>query len=160
MVVTSKGQSIRFKESDVRPMGRTASGVFGVRLGKGVPKNSVSAQAKVVGMESVDKEIPEKDLKLLVVMEKGYGKRTELRLYKVQRRGGRGVMTAKITAKTGQIISAHIVNQEDKEIIAVSQKGQVIRTSLSSVSVLGRATQGVRIMRLSSGDSVASVVVV
>jgi len=160
VLVTSDGNSIRFKEGDVRPMGRTASGVIGVRLGKGVPKNSVLVQAKVVGMESVDKEIPEKDLKLLVVMEKGYGKRTELRLYKVQHRGGRGIMTAKITAKTGQIISAHIVNQEDKEIIAVSQKGQVIRTSLGSVSVLGRATQGVRIMRLSSGDSVASVVVV
>ena len=151
VMITSDGNSIRFKESDVRPMGRTATGVIGVRLEK---------SAKLVGMEAVSADIPEKDLKLLVVMEKGYGKRTELRFYKVQHRGGRGIMTAKITAKTGEIISAHIVNPEDKEIIAVSQKGQVIKTSLDSVSVLGRATQGVRIMRLSAGDSVASVVVV
>ncbi|MBI2057875.1 MAG: DNA gyrase subunit A [Candidatus Yanofskybacteria bacterium] len=160
VLVTSDGNSIRFKESDVRAMGRAASGVIGVRLDKNAPKNSVSGQAKLVGMEVVSSDIPEKDLKLLVVMDKGYGKRTDLRYYKVQHRGGRGIMTAKITAKTGEIISAHLVNPEDKEIIAVSQKGQVIRTSLDSISVLGRATQGVRIMRMSAGDSVASVVVV
>ena len=151
VLVTSDGNSIRFKESDVRPMGRAASGVIGVRLDK---------DAKLVGMEIVSSDVPEKNLKLLVVMDKGYGKRTDLRYYKVQHRGGRGIMTAKITTKTGEIISAHLVNPEDKEIIAVSQKGQVIRTSLDSISVLGRATQGVRIMRMSAGDSVASVVVV
>src|SRR3989344_321952 len=151
VLVTSDGNSIRFKESDVRPMGRAASGVIGVRLDK---------DAKLVGMELVSSDVPEKNLKLFEVMDTGYGKRTDLRYYKVQHRGGRGIMTAKITTKTGEIISAHLVNPEDKEIIAVSQKGQVIRTSLDSISVLGRATQGVRIMRMSAGDSVASVVVV
>ena len=151
ILVTSDGNSIRFKEGDVRPMGRSASGVIGVRLEK---------EARVVSMEVIPSSISEKDHKLLVVMEKGYGKRTELRAYKIQYRGGRGIMTAKITVKTGQIISAHIVNPEHKEIIAVSQRGQVIKTSLGSISVLGRATQGVRIMKLSAGDSVASVVVV
>lgn len=151
MMVSSDGSSIRFKESDVRPMGRTASGVIGMRLDEA---------SKIVGMEVVSADIPEKDFKLLVVMDKGYGKRTDLRCYKVQHRGGRGILTAKLTTKTGQIISAHLVNPEDKEIIAVSQKGQVIRTELGSISVLGRATQGVRIMRMAPGDSVASVVVV
>lgn len=151
MMISSDGNSIRFKESDVRPMGRVASGVIGMRLDSG---------AKIVGMEVVSSNVPEKDFKLLVVMDKGYGKRTDLRYYKSQHRGGRGIMTAKITTKTGEIISAHLVNPEDKEIIAVSKKGQVIRTELGSISVLGRATQGVRIMRMAAGDSVASVVVV
>ncbi|MDO8495598.1 MAG: DNA gyrase subunit A [bacterium] len=151
MMISSDGNSIRFQEKDVRPMGRAAAGVIGMRLEK---------DAKIVGMEVVSADIPEKDFKLLVVMEKGYGKRTELRYYKVQHRGGRGIMTASLTAKTGQIISAHLVTPEDKEIIAVSEKGQVIRTDLASISVLGRATQGVRVMRLAPGDSLASVVLV
>ena len=151
VMVSSEGSSIRFKESDVRPMGRTASGVIGMRLDK---------DAKIVGMEVVSSDVPEKDFKLLVVMDKGYGKRTDLRYYKVQHRGGRGIMTAKITTKTGEIISAHLVNPEDKEIIAVSKRGQVIRTELGSISVLGRATQGVRIMRMAARHSLASLVFV
>lgn len=93
-------------------------------------------------------------------MERGFGKRTDLKHYKVQRRSGRGIKTAKITAKTGELVSGHITSEEDKEIIAVSKKGQVIRTDLKSVSVLGRATQGVRIMRLDPKDGLVSVVVV
>lgn len=151
MLISSNGNAIRFQERDVRPMGRTAAGVIGMRLEK---------SAMVVGMEVAGLGMPEKDLKLLVVMENGYGKRTELRYYKTQHRGGRGIMTAKVTAKTGRIISAHLVNPEDKEIIAVSKKGQIIRTSLESISVLGRATQGVRIMKLATGDSIASVALV
>lgn len=150
ILVTSGGSSIRFKEKDVRPMGRGASGVIGIRLDK---------DEKVVGSDVIPSGV-EKGLHLLTVMRNGYGKRTELRSYKTQSRGGKGIMTAKITPKTGKLVSAHITSEENKEIIAVSRKGVVIRTSIESISVLGRATQGVRIMRLESADGLASVVVV
>jgi len=150
ILVTSGGISIRFKEKDVRPMGRGASGVIGVRIGKG---------EKLVGADVIPAGV-EKGLKLLVVMENGYGKRTDMKAYKTQSRGGKGIMTAKLTPKTGKLVSAHIASEENMELIAVSKKGQVIRTSIGSVSVSGRATQGVRIMRLDSGDGLASVVIV
>ncbi|MFH1653798.1 MAG: DNA gyrase subunit A [Pseudomonadota bacterium] len=150
VLVTSDGSSIRFKEKDVRPMGRAASGVIGIRLEKG---------QKVVGADVIPSGV-EKGLRLLAVMENGYGKRTDIKFYKVQSRGGKGIMTAKLTSKTGKLVSAHITSEENKELIAVSRKGQVIRTSINSVSVLGRATQGVRVMRLDAGDGLASVVVV
>ena len=150
MLVTSGGNAIRFKEKDVRPMGRGASGVIGVRMDK---------DEKVVGADVVPSGV-EKGLKILAVMGNGYGKRTDLKFYKIQGRGGRGIMTAKVTPKTGKLVSAHITSEENKELIAVSRKGVVIRTSIESVSVLGRATQGVRIMRVESGDGLASVVVV
>lgn len=150
MLVTSDGNAIRFKEKDVRPMGRTASGVMGIRLEKDM---------RVVGADVVPSGA-EKGLQILVVMENGYGKRTDLKFYKVQNRGGHGIMTAKITSKTGKSVSAHVVSEEDKELVAVSRKGQVIRTSIESISVLGRATQGVRVMKLETGDGLASVAVV
>jgi DNA gyrase subunit A len=149
LLVTAEGNAIRFKEKDVRAMGRTASGVMGVRLEKG---------DRVVGCDIVQSGA-EKGLQVLVVMQNGYGKRTDVKLYKVQKRGGRGIMTAKITPKTGKIVSAHITTEENKEFIAVSKKGQIIRTSVDSISVLGRATQGVRVMKMDAGDFVASVVV-
>ncbi|MBI2669836.1 MAG: DNA gyrase subunit A [Candidatus Yanofskybacteria bacterium] len=175
MLVTSDGAAVRFKEKDVRPMGRGAGGVIGMRLdpvrsrarAKGASpedrgaatSNGVDAGAKVVGAEVIpSKSI--KGLQLLVVMANGYGKRTDLSAYKIQRRGGKGIFTAKITSKTGSIVSAHVTGEEDKEIIAVSRKGVVIRTELASISALGRATQGVRIMKLEQGDAVASVAVV
>jgi DNA gyrase subunit A len=174
VIVTSSGSAIRFREKDVRAMGRAAAGVLGIRLGKGAspvrsrpPKTAADAQArrtsngvKVVGAEVISAKTDRKVLKLLVVMANGYGKRTDINFYKVQRRGGKGILTAKITSKTGEIVSAHIINPEEKEIIAISRKGQVIRTELASISVLGRATQGVRIMKMDAGDAVASVVVV
>lgn len=150
ILVTSGGSAIRFKEKDVRPMGRGASGVIGIRIDKG---------ERVVGADVIPSGI-EKGLRLLVVMRNGYGKRTDMKAYKTQARGGKGIMTAKITPKTGKLVSAHITSEENKELIAVSRKGQVIRTSIASVSVLGRATQGVRVMRLDAGDGLASVVVV
>ena len=150
ILVTSGGNAIRFKEKDVRPMGRGASGVIGVRMDK---------DEKVVGADIVPSGV-EKGLKILVVAGNGYGKRTDLKFYKIQGRGGRGIMTAKVTPKTGKLVSAHITSEENKELIAVSKKGQVIRTSIASISTLGRATQGVRIMRVESGDGLASVVVV
>jgi len=174
MLVTSDGNAIRFKEKDVRPMGRGAAGVFGVRLPAAEVDGALSrgdrslrlnerqsrhGDAKVVGADVVPSGV-EKGLHVLAVMKNGYGKRTDLKSYKVQKRGGHGVMTAKITPKTGELVSAHITSEENKELIAVSRKGVVIRTSIESISVLSRATQGVRIMRVESGDGIALVVVV
>ena len=150
MLVTSGGNAIRFKENDVRPMGRAASGVIGIRLEKG---------ERVVGADVIPSSL-ERGLQILVVMENGYGKRSDLRFYKVQNRGGRGMMTAKVTSKTGKVVSAHVVSEENKELAAVSRKGQVIRTAIEGISVLGRATQGVRVMKLEAGDGLASVAVV
>jgi len=150
MLTTSDGSAIRFAEKEVRPMGRAASGVIGIRIDEG---------ELMVGADKIPAGVT-KGPQLLAVMENGYGKRTDVSAYKVQKRGGKGIMTAKITPKTGKLISAHITSEENKELIAVSRKGQVIRTSVDSVSILGRATQGVRVMRLDTTDKVASVVLV
>ena len=150
ILVTLKGQSIRFKESEIRPMGRTAAGVKGIGLRK---------DDKMVGLEiisAINKKQGAKT-KLLVVMENGFGKRTDLRYYKLQRRGGLGIKTAKITDKTGDIVASQILLEEQEDLIAISKKGQVIRTKLKDIPSLGRATQGVKIMKLSKGDKVASI---
>jgi DNA gyrase subunit A len=149
VMTTTDGNAIRFNEKDVRPMGRGAGGVIGVRLEKG---------ARVVGADVIPSSA-EKGLFLLAVMENGYGKRTQLNQYKVQHRGGHGIMTAHLTPKTGNLVSAHITSEENKEIIAVSRKGQIIKTSIETISILGRATQGVRVMKLETGDKLASVVI-
>lgn len=151
ILVTGQGQSIRFKEKDIRPMGRSAAGVRGIRLKK---------NDQIVGMDIIPEGKVQAKEQLLVVLEKGYGKRTALASYKVQKRGGSGVKTANITEKTGKVVSAFIVNAqlEKEDLIIISNQGQVIRLPLSSVSVLGRATQGVRLMRFKEGDDrVASV---
>ena len=149
ILVTKKGQAVRFSEKDVRPMGRQAAGVKALRLKK---------EDEVVGMDVVSYRLPViSNRKLLVVMENGYGKHTSLKQYKKQRRGGSGIKTAKVTSKTGQVIGATIVSEEEEELIAISRKGQVIRTALATIPVLGRATQGVRIMRMEEGDAVASI---
>ena len=148
-IVTSKGQSIRFEVEDVREMGRTAGGVRGMSVKKG---------DKVVSAEVISAAA--KDASLLVVMSKGYGKRTEMDEYKIQGRGGSGIKTAEVTAKTGEIIGAKVISGDlaDQEIVVVSKKGQVIRTGISSIPSLSRATQGVRVMKLREGDSIASMV--
>ena len=148
ILVTKTGQSIRFRETDARPMGRTASGVQGTHLKSG---------DEIIGMGIVRGDIKKNDL--LVVSEHGYGKRTTLSAFKVQHRGGSGLKASNCTAKTGQLVSAHVLEDEE-ELIAISQKGIVIRISLKDVSRLGRATQGVRIMKMESGDRVASAIVV
>ncbi|MFH1173279.1 MAG: DNA gyrase C-terminal beta-propeller domain-containing protein, partial [bacterium] len=151
MLVTANGQAIRFKETDVREMGRNASGVRGIRLKK---------SDLVEGMDVVDGGKAMPSLQLLVVMENGYGKRTDLKHYKIQGRGGSGIKTANITSKTGIITSAFIVNAklEKEDLIIISSNGQVIRLPLKSVNILGRATQGIRLMRFKEvGDKVASV---
>ena len=144
ILITKKGQSIRFNEKEIRAMGRSASGIRGIRLKKG---------DEVIGMEVINKD--QKGY-LLVITENGYGKRTNLKEYRLQKRGGTGIKTANVTPKTGDLVNAKVlVNQ--KELIIISQKGQVIRIKISSISELNRATQGVRIMKLESGDKVASV---
>ena len=148
ILVTKKGQTIRFKEKEIREMGRTASGVKGIRLKKG---------DKVIGMDIVDvKHQQAKKECLLVITENGYGKRTDLRDYRLQGRGGAGIKTAKTTPRTGEIVSSRVLTSQEEDLIVISQKGQVIRTKISSIPKLGRATQGVRIMRLGEGDKVAS----
>ncbi|MEK7659317.1 MAG: DNA gyrase subunit A [Patescibacteria group bacterium] len=155
LLVASEGNSIRFKEKDVRPVGRNASGVNGIKLNK----NDQVVGTEVVSTANRQPPTANKD-QLLVIMENGYGKRTDLKAFKTQRRAGKGIKAAKVTSKTGKIVLAQIVDPEQKELIVISKKGQIIRTELKSVSVLGRATQGVRVMRMDSRDSVVSVVVV
>ncbi|MCK5459769.1 DNA gyrase subunit A [Candidatus Parcubacteria bacterium] len=151
MIATSAGQSIKFKEGNIRAMGRGASGVKGIRL-----KNSDS----VVGMDVIDKIIKEQDLQALVLTKNGFGKRTSLAAYRLQSRGGSGIKTAKITGKTGNLISMNVINSKalDEDIIIISSGGQVIRLPLKSVSLLGRSTQGVKVMRFrNKGDEIANV---
>ncbi|MDO8302127.1 MAG: DNA gyrase C-terminal beta-propeller domain-containing protein, partial [Sedimentisphaerales bacterium] len=147
MLATENGQSIRFKESQARSMGRTAAGVRGMKLRSG---------DKVAGFDIIKKDA--KQALLLVVMGNGFGKLTPLSEYKVQNRGGSGIKTANVTAKTGKLISGHAVMGEE-DLFALSQKGQVIRTELSSVRKTGRAAQGVRIMDLKAGDKLAAVAI-
>ncbi|MEK7634935.1 MAG: DNA gyrase subunit A [Patescibacteria group bacterium] len=148
MVVTAKGQSIRFKENDVREMGRTAGGVRVIKLGK---------SDKVVGAHPVPKET-EKDAALLTMGANGYGKKTSIKEYKIQNRGGSGIKTSNVTAKTGEIIASAVVNGIEEEAVAMSKKSQVIRLALEEIPSLGRSTQGVRIMKLREGDSIASFI--
>jgi DNA gyrase subunit A len=155
VLVSHQGQAIRFKEGDVRPMGRTASGVRGMKF---------KLDDRIVGMGVIytsNKETTA-DKQLLVVMQNGYGKRSEIKEYKVQNRGGSGVKTAKVTKKTGMIISARLVASDDtRDVFVVTEAGQVLRSKLKSVSVLGRATQGVRIMRFKKdGDTVSNVALI
>ena len=152
MIATSIGQSIRFKESDVREMGRTAGGVTGIKLkpGKGGQESD-----EVIGVDVVKKA--EDKGAFLTMSANGFGKKTALTEYKVQKRGGSGVKTAKVTVKAGKLIVAKVLTGEEEELIAMSKKGQVIRTSLKDISSLGRQTQDVTIMRLRGGDGIASL---
>ncbi|MEK9131700.1 MAG: DNA gyrase subunit A [Patescibacteria group bacterium] len=151
VLATSEGQSIRFKESDIREMGRTAMGVIAMRLEKG---------DTVIGADVVQKGM--KKPTLLVIMSGGYGKQTELSEYKTQKRGGSGILTAKVTDKTGKVITSSVVEsveaEVESELVAISKKSQVIRCSIKEIPTLGRQTQGVRIMRLRDGDTLASAV--
>lgn len=142
ILVTSGGMSIVFNESDVRDMGRTAMGVRAIRLNK---------DDYLVGMDLV-----EKDKYLFVISEYGYGKRTPLEEYRVQTRGGKGVKTYNIKDSTGPIINAKVVDTED-EVMLISFSGTIIRLSVSDISTMGRATQGVRLMNMREDDRVVSV---
>lgn len=145
MLATTQGQSIRFTEKDVREMGRSAGGVRAIKLAK---------NDFVIGVDRIPKG--ENSVSILTLSSNGFGKQTNIKEYKVQKRGGSGIKTAKVTPKTGKLIVAKIVKDEG-EIIAVSQKGQVIRVSLESIPTSGRQTQGVTIMKLRAGDNIASI---
>jgi DNA gyrase subunit A len=147
MLVTRKGQAIRLKESSIRPMGRTASGIKGIRLKK---------QDEVVGVDVVGSKTEAKQY-LVIITENGFGKKTDVKEYKTQGRGGSGIKTANINSKTGDIIAAKILSGQEENLVVISQKGQVIKTKISQIPKLSRSTQGVRLMRLDQGDKVASV---
>ncbi len=151
LLLTKKGQAIRFKEREVRSMRRTAAGIKGIGLKK---------DDEVIGMEVIktEKQKNQKTEKqyLLVVTEKGYGKRTNLKEYRLQKRGGAGIKTAKVTEKTSHLMASKVLLGEEEDLIVISQKGQVIRIKISQIPKLSRATQGVRIMKLEEGDKVAS----
>ena len=154
ILTTSKGQSIRFKSADVREMGRQAGGVRGIKLRSG---------DFVVGSDIVPAS-GAKTAELLVLSSTGYGKKTKLGEYKTQGRGGSGIKTMSITAKTKQLVGAAVVggsgeSTKQGELVAMSQKGTAIRTGLDEIPTLSRATQGVRVMKLRENDKVASFVV-
>ncbi|NBX82773.1 DNA gyrase subunit A, partial [bacterium] len=130
VLVSKEGQSIRFEETDVRPMGRSARGVAGMRLDN---------QDEVIGMAIVDSDSQKEQL--LTVTQNGYGKRTLMEEYRVQGRGGSGIMTMKITDKNGPIVAVRQVSDED-ELILASDKGKVIRTRVAEISEVGRVAQG------------------
>ncbi len=142
ILATADGMSIRFQQGDVREMGRVATGVKGIELEKG---------DQVIGMVVV-----RRDATLLVVSEKGYGKRSELSDYRVQRRGGKGIITLKKTDKTGVMVALKEVQPAD-ELMMITRHGVIIRLPVDGIRVIGRNTQGVRVMNLDSGDTVVDV---
>lgn len=146
ILTTNDGQSIRFDEGDVRQMGRTAAGVIGISLDK--DDIVMSAERILSG---------DKKAKLLIITQNGYGKMTPLTEYKIQKRGGSGIKTVKVTDKTGKLIAARVITDDEAEILAVSKQSQVIKTPVNTIAVSGRDTQGVRIMKLREGDSIASL---
>lgn len=146
VIVTAQGQAIRFKESQLRPIGRSAAGVRGIKL----KKNDYVVSLDIISGK--DKNA----LNLLVVMGQGFAKQTSLKEYKVQSRGGQGIKTAKVNAKTGDVVACRIIETEE-ELIVLSAKGQIIRTRISDVRKSSRATSGVRVMRLNAGDKIVAI---
>lgn len=146
VISTALGQAMRFHESNVRSMGRTARGVRGIRLRK---------DDFVIGMDTVHP-----DASIFVISEKGYGKRTKIAQFTAHARGGVGIRSAIVNTKTGKLVAVRSLTPGNSELIAISMQGQTIRLGLKDIPSLGRATQGVRIMKLNDGDSVASVVMV
>ena len=144
VLVTRNGMCITFDEKDVRPIGRVSQGVIGIRM---------SDDDKVIGMESI---IAGEKATLLAITENGFGKRTELDEYRVQVRGGKGVMTYKITSKTGKIVGIRIATEDD-DVMLITDNGTIIRINVKDISVLGRSTQGVTLMRTSDGGKVVSI---
>jgi len=143
ILLTKKGKTIRFKEKDLRVMGRMTSGVRAIKLAKG---------DETIAMDVIRGE------NLLIIAANGYGKRTKMKEYRIQKRGGSGIRAAKVTEKTGEIIFAKVLDQEKKDLLVISEKGQVIRSSIDSISILGRNASGVRIMKLNKGDKIASAI--
>ena len=147
MIAAREGKAIRFPEDIVRPIGRTAAGVRGI---------SLEGDDQVVGMICVE---PDSGQNVLVLSEKGYGKRTDLEEYRITNRGGKGVKTIQVTEKTGKLIAIQAVTDEN-DLMIINRSGLTIRTAVSSIRVAGRATQGVKIINLREGDAIASVMTV
>jgi DNA gyrase subunit A len=147
ILVTEHAKAIRFHESDARPMGRTAQGVIGIRL---------APNDRVMAADVIDKETAQYDL--LVVSDNGFGKRTALKEFNDQRRGGQGVTAMKLSSRNGRVAGAQIV-QPEQEVMLISNLGVVIRTRVAQISRYGRQTQGVSVMRLGQGDRVVSMTV-
>ncbi len=145
VLVSNNGQAIRFTESDVRPMGRTAAGVIGMRL---------ASQDRVIAFEVVD---PARDL--LVVSARGLGKRTAIDQYRGQGRGGKGIQAMRLTNRTGKIVAAGMVSADDS-VMLMNTKGIAIRIPAEGISRIGRATQGVTLMRLGDDEEVASMTII
>jgi DNA gyrase subunit A len=145
VLISQGGQAIRFKESDVRPMGRQAAGVIGIRMEKG--DRVIASEVVVDGLD------------LLVVAEKGLGKRTATKHFSAQGRGGKGVLAMRLTEKTGQIVGAGMVN-DDHALMLMSSSGKVIRLPVSQIPTIGRATQGVTLMKLDPDETVATMTIV
>ena len=142
IIGTQNGMAIRFKESDVREMGRTATGVRGIKLGK---------DDKVIGGIAVKHATT-----LLVATDKGFGKRSDLNDYRITKRGGKGIITVKTGDKNGKMISLMQVNDND-ELVIMTVKGMVIRQGVNNIRVMGRNTQGVRLIKLNEGDKIADI---
>ena len=147
MVAAREGKAIRFNEQTVRPIGRVGAGVRGI---------SIEDNDEVVGMICIE---PESGQDVLVLSENGYGKRTDLDEYRITNRGGKGVKTINVTEKTGQLISIQAVT-DDNDLMIINRSGLTIRTSADQIRVAGRATQGVKVIDLREGDSIASVTAV
>jgi DNA gyrase subunit A len=147
MIAAREGRAIRFNESTVRPMGRVSTGVKAI---------SIEDHDEVIGMIAIE---PESKQDVLVLSEKGYGKRTDLDEYRITNRGGKGVKTINVTDKTGKLISIQAVT-DDNDLMIINRSGLTIRTSADQIRVAGRATQGVRVINLRDGDSIASVTAV
>jgi DNA gyrase subunit A len=149
ILATQKGKAIHFKSNDLRQMGRVSGGVRGMKIGK--DDAIISMSIVPVDQEGI--------ASMIVLTKNGYGKKTPVKDFKIQNRGGTGIKAVKITDKTGNLVGAKIIFNEHEEVIAMSENSQVIRTSLDSVPMLGRDTQGVRIMRLNGDDHVISFVI-
>ncbi len=152
MLASTGGQAVRFEEKEIRAMGRTASGVTGMRFKK---------DDAVISMGVIATTADRKKLEVLVITEHGQGKRSELEEYRTTARGTKGVVTVKVNPKTGKVVAVYILEpEEDGELVIISKKGQTIRTRLKEIRTMGRSAQGVRVIRLDAGDSVASATVI
>lgn len=149
MQVTIRGQAIVYQEADVRPMGRSAAGVRGIRLRE---------RDEVVSTTVIQSAVKDQS-ELLIVTGNGFGKRTEVKQFPLQKRGGVGIKAANVTGRTGPVVSAQVVTDEKSSVVITSERGQVIKTMLKQVKKLGRVTQGVVVMRLKKDDKVASVAI-
>ena len=146
MLVVTGGDAIRFPEKTVRSMGRATAGVTGMRIKKG---------QRIASLQIIPKEAASNNI--LIVTQHGYGKQTPLKEFRIQGRGGKGIRAASVTDKTGIVVSAEVITDQE-DLIVLSKKGQIIKTAIGAVRVLGRATQGVKIMNLEGGDSVAGAI--